>query len=69
MRLLTALIITVPVVDEYREGKLVKAARLSFDSLRRHREARARRQDTLLTRLTNAEHTVQAKKPKKTGER
>ena len=59
-------IIQLPVVDEYRDGKPVKAARLSFDSLRSAIEKLGLDdKDTLLTRLANAEKTVEVKDTKR----
>ncbi len=59
-------IIQLPVVDEYRDGKPVKAARLSFDTLRTAIEKLGLDdKDTLLTRLANAEKTVEVKDTKR----
>jgi hypothetical protein len=59
-------IIQLPVVDEYRDGKPVKAARLSFDTLRTAIEKLALDdKDSLLTRLANAEKTVEVKDTKR----
>ena len=59
-------IINLPVVDEYRDGKPVKAARLSFDTLRSAIEKLALDdKDSLLTRLANAEKTVEVKDTKR----
>ena len=59
-------IITLPVVDEYRDGKPVKAARLSFDILRAAIEKlNLDDKDTLLSRLANAEKTVEVKDTKR----
>ena len=59
-------IINLPVVDEYRDGKPVKAARLSFDTLRNAIEKLALDdKDSLLTRLANAEKTVEVKDTKR----
>lgn len=59
-------IIQLPVVDEYRDGKPVKAARLSFDTLRSAIEKLGLDdKDTLLTRLANAEKTVEVKDTKR----
>ncbi|MDP2271207.1 MAG: hypothetical protein Q8K32_10785 [Archangium sp.] len=59
-------IINLPVVDEYRDGKPVKAARLSFDTLRSAIEKLALDdKDSLLTRLSNAEKTVEVKDTKR----
>jgi hypothetical protein len=59
-------IIQLPVVDEYRDGKPVKAARLSFDSLRSAIEKLGLDdKDSLLTRLANAEKTVEVKDTKR----
>ena len=59
-------IINLPVVDEYRDGKPVKAARLSFDTLRGAIEKLALDdKDALLSRLANAEKTVEVKDTKR----
>lgn len=59
-------IINLPVVDEYRDGKPVKAARLSFETLRNAVEKLALDdKDSLLTRLANAEKTVEVKDTKR----
>ncbi|MDP1824867.1 MAG: hypothetical protein Q8L48_16545 [Archangium sp.] len=59
-------IVQLPVVDEYRDGKPVKAARLSFDTLRTAIEKLGLDdKDTLLTRLANAEKTVEVKDTKR----
>lgn len=63
-------IVNLPVVDEYRDGKPVKAARLSFDTLREAIEKLSLDdRDALLTRLANAEKTVEVKETKKPGKR
>lgn len=55
-------IINLPVVDEYRDGKPVKAARLSFDVLRAAIEKLdLDDKEQLMTRLANAEKTVEVK--------
>lgn len=55
-------IIALPVVDEYRDGKPVKAARLSFDTLRNAIEKLdLDDKEQLMTRLANAEKTVEVK--------
>ena len=59
-------IVQLPVVDEYRDGKPVKAARLSFETLRAAIEKLALDdKETLLTRLANAEKTVEVKDTKR----
>ncbi len=59
-------IVNLPVVDEYRDGKPVKAARLSFETLRSAIEKLALDdKDSLLTRLANAEKTVEVKDTKR----
>lgn len=59
-------IIQLPVVDEYHDGKLVKAARLSFETLRTAVEQLdLDDKDTLLSRLANAEKTVEVKGSKR----
>jgi hypothetical protein len=59
-------IINLPVVDEIRDGKPVKAARLSFDTLRDAIEKLSLDdKDALLTRLANAEKTVEVKDTKR----
>ena len=59
-------IVQLPVVDEYRDGKPVKAARLSFDTLRAAIEKLGLDdKETLLTRLANAEKTVEVKDTKR----
>lgn len=59
-------IVQLPVVDEYRDGKPVKAARLNFDTLRTAIEKLGLDdKDTLLTRLANAEKTVEVKDTKR----
>ena len=59
-------IVALPVVDEIRDGKPVKAARLSFDTLRSAIEKLALDdKDTLLSRLANAEKTVEVKDTKR----
>ncbi len=59
-------IIQLPVVDEYRDGKPVKAARLNFEILRSAIEKLALDdKDALLTRLANAEKTVEVKDTKR----
>lgn len=59
-------IVNLPVVDEYRDGKPVKAARLSFETLREAIEKLGLDdKDSLLTRLANAEKTVEVKDTKK----
>lgn len=59
-------IIQLPVVDEYRDGKPVKAARLSFETLRGAIEKLSLDdKDALLTRLANAEKTVEVKDTKR----
>jgi hypothetical protein len=55
-------IINLPVVDEVRDGKQVKAARLNFDTLRSCIEQLALDdKDQLFTRLSNAERSVDIK--------
>jgi hypothetical protein len=55
-------IVALPVVDEYRDGKPVKAARLSFDILRSAIEKLdLDDKEQLMTRLANAEKTVEVK--------
>ncbi len=55
-------IINLPVVDEVRDGKQVKAARLSFDTLRNAIEQLGLDdKEQLLTRLANAERSVDVK--------
>lgn len=55
-------IINLPVVDEMRDGKQVKAARLSFDTLRNAIEQLALDdKEQLFTRLANAERSVDVK--------
>jgi hypothetical protein len=59
-------IVQLPVVDEYRDGKPVKAARLNFDTLRSAIEKlNLDDKETLLTRLANAEKTVEVKDTKR----
>jgi hypothetical protein len=59
-------IIQLPVVDEYRDGKPVKAARLNFDTLRGAIEKLGLDdKDALLSRLANAEKTVEVKDTKR----
>lgn len=59
-------IINLPVVDEIRDGKPVKAARLNFDTLRDAIEKLSLDdKDALLTRLANAEKTVEVKDTKR----
>lgn len=59
-------IVNLPVVDDIRDGKPVKAARLSFDSLRSAIEKlNLDDKDALLTRLANAEKTVEVKDSKR----
>ncbi|MFT3708433.1 MAG: hypothetical protein QM817_12340 [Archangium sp.] len=59
-------IVNLPVVDEYRDGKPVKAARLSFDTLRGAIEKLdLDDKEQLLTRLANAEKTVEVKDTKR----
>ena len=59
-------IIQLPVVDEYRDGKPVKAARLNFEILRNAIEKLALDdKDALLSRLANAEKTVEVKDTKR----
>src|SRR5690606_11199009 len=59
-------IVQLPVVDEYRDGKPVKAARLPFDTLRSAIEQLGLDdKETLLTRLANAEKTVEVKDTKR----
>lgn len=56
----------LPVVDEIRDGKPVKAARLDFDTLRSAIEQlNLDDKDTLLTRLANAEKSVEVKDTKR----
>ena len=59
-------ICALPVVDDIRDGKPVKAARIDFDSLR---EAIDKLdpddKESLLTRLANAEKTVEVKSTKR----
>lgn len=63
-------IIQLPVVDEYRDGKPVKAARLNFDTLRTAIEQLGLDdKDTLLTRLANAEKSVEVKDTKRKRDR
>ena len=63
-------IINLPVVDEYRDGKPVKVARLSFDSLRGAIEKLALEdKDALLSRLSNAEKTVEVRDAKRKREK
>lgn len=63
-------IITLPVVDEYRDGKPVKVARLSFDILRGAIEKLGLDdKDALLARLANAEKTVEVKDTKRKRDR
>jgi len=63
-------IIQLPVVDEYRDGKPVKAARLNFDTLRNAIEKLALDdKDALLSRLANAEKTVEVKDTKRKRDR
>jgi|APLak6261679142_1056127.scaffolds.fasta_scaffold00058_3 hypothetical protein len=55
-------LVNLPVVDDIRDGKPVKAARLSFESLRSAIEKlNLDDKDSLLTRLANAEKTVEVK--------
>ncbi|MFO0600328.1 MAG: hypothetical protein U0228_33775 [Myxococcaceae bacterium] len=55
-------IVNLPVVDEYKDGKPVKAARLSFDTLRSAIEKLdLDDKEQLMTRLANAEKTVEIK--------
>lgn len=57
-------IINLPVVDEYRDNKPVKAARINFDVLRDSIEKLGLDdKDALFTRLANAEKTVEVKEP------
>ena len=59
-------IVNLPVVDEYRDGKPVKAARLPFETLRSAIEKLALDdKDSLLSRLANAEKTVEVKDTKR----
>lgn len=55
-------IVALPVVDDIRDGKPVKAARLSFDTLREALEKLdLDDKETLMMRLANAEKTVEVK--------
>lgn len=59
-------IVQVPVVDDYKDGKPVKAARLSFELLRDAIEKLdLDDKDSLNTRLSNAEKTVEVKETKR----
>ncbi len=59
-------IIQLPVVDDYKDGKAVKAARLNFDTLRTAIEKLdLDDKDALLTKLANAEKTVEVKDTKR----
>lgn len=59
-------IVQLPVVDEYRDGKPVKAARMNFDTLRTAIEKlNLDDKESLLTRLANAEKTVEVKDTKR----
>lgn len=59
-------IVQVPVVDDYKDGKPVKAARLSFELLRDAIEKLdLDDKDALNTRLANAEKTVEVKETKR----
>lgn len=59
-------IVQLPVVDDYRDGKPVKAARLNFETLRGAIEKlELDDKDQLLTRLANAEKTVEVKDTKR----
>jgi hypothetical protein len=59
-------IVNLPVVDDIRDGKPVKAARLSFELLRSSIEKlNLDDKDALLTRLANAEKTVEVKDSKR----
>jgi hypothetical protein len=61
-------IVSLPVVDDYKDGKSVKAARLSFDALRGAIEKLdLDDKDQLISKLANAERTVELKaaKPKR----
>ena len=59
-------IVNLPVVEEIRDGKQVKAARLSFDVLRSAIEKLGLDdKDALLTRLSNSEKTVEVKDTKR----
>ncbi len=59
-------IVQVPVVDDYKDGKAVKAARLNFETLRDAIEKLdLDDKDTLITRLNNAEKTVEVKDTKR----
>lgn len=59
-------IIKVPVVDEYRDNKSLKAARLNFETLRAAvAKLNLDDQEALLTRLANAEKIVEAPKENK----
>ncbi len=55
-------LVTLPVVDDFRDGKSVKAARISFELLRGAVEKlNLDDKDALLARLANAEKTVEVK--------
>lgn len=59
-------IVQVPVVDDYKDGKPVKAARLSFDLLRDAIEKlELDDKDALTNKLNNAEKTVEVKETKR----
>ncbi|MFZ5440111.1 MAG: hypothetical protein ACOZQL_08895 [Myxococcota bacterium] len=63
-------IVQLPVVDDYRDGKAVKAARLSFETLRSAIEKLdLDDKEQLLTRLANAEKTVEVKETKRKREK
>lgn len=56
-------IIKVPVVDEYRDNKSLKAARLNFEALRAAvAKLNLDDEDALLARIANAEKAVEAPK-------
>lgn len=59
-------IVQLPVVDDFRDGKSIKTARLSFESLRNAIEQlELDDKDSLLAKLANAEKTVEVKEPKR----
>jgi hypothetical protein len=55
-------VLNIPVVEEMRDGKAVKAARMNFDTLRNAIEQLSLDdKEQLLTRLANAERSVDVK--------
>jgi hypothetical protein len=59
-------IVNIPVVEEIRDGRAVKAPRLSFESLREAIEKLdPDDKESLVVRLSNAEKTVDTKEPRR----